>query len=552
MLLKRINYKAASFGLLALLLAVILFTFRHYGISWDEGVHDKIGTALVRYYLGILRGKPNTEVLLLGNPVAYGGIFNLPVAIIQRFSPLDRFNTRHLINALVGFLGILGAWKTARLLASEKAAFWTILLLAIIPGYYGHMFFNPKDIPFAAGYIWSLYYILLAFHEFPKITGFTLLKLSIAIGATMAVRVGGVMVLGYFGLAILAGTALLWKRAEMHSWRALLRRVVVPGLIVGSISYGIMVAFWPWALQNPLVNPAKALVAQQHFDYEEQTLFEGQSYGPGQLPPDYIPKFILITMPEVNLLLLAAGLVLGGVALAKKLTSKRKVDKTELDGQTSPTAGSNQESRWTPQFFFQMGLVLLLIAIIAPVILVIVQRSVVYDGARHFIFILPPLAILAGISYQAFSEWLGGIHKWALGAANLVIVALVGLQVFTMIQLHPYEYVYYNSLVGGLKGAYQKYETDYWGLATSEAAKWLANYVETKTPPKKTYPVYTCANKVSASYYLPKRLQIVKAPENAHFGIVFSRWDCDQDAPGETLYTIERMGVPLAKVKLLY
>jgi hypothetical protein len=39
--------------------------------------------------------------------------------------------------------------------------------------------------------------------------------------------------------------------------------------------------------------------------------------------------------------------------------------------------------------------------------------------------------------------------------------------------LHPYEYIYYNSFIGGVKGAFRDYELDYWGTSYREAANWL-------------------------------------------------------------------------------
>jgi hypothetical protein len=42
-----------------------------------------------------------------------------------------------------------------------------------------------------------------------------------------------------------------------------------------------------------------------------------------------------------------------------------------------------------------------------------------------------------------------------------------------MAQLHPYEYTYYNSLVGGTGGAFRTYETDYWLTCYKEAVEQL-------------------------------------------------------------------------------
>jgi tetratricopeptide (TPR) repeat protein len=43
---------------------------------------------------------------------------------------------------------------------------------------------------------------------------------------------------------------------------------------------------------------------------------------------------------------------------------------------------------------------------------------------------------------------------------------------------HPYYYLYYNQFVGGLKGAYANYETDYYYVSQTEASEWLIKYLD--------------------------------------------------------------------------
>ncbi|MGZ9222659.1 MAG: hypothetical protein ACXW4Q_11170, partial [Anaerolineales bacterium] len=50
----------------------------------------------------------------------------------------------------------------------------------------------------------------------------------------------------------------------------------------------------------------------------------------------------------------------------------------------------------------------------------------------------------------------------------IALVILPGL--FASVRLHPYEYVYYNQFIGGVKGAVDRFELDYWGTSYREAA----------------------------------------------------------------------------------
>ena len=49
-------------------------------------------------------------------------------------------------------------------------------------------------------------------------------------------------------------------------------------------------------------------------------------------------------------------------------------------------------------------------------------------------------------------------------------------------QLHPYENLSYNSLVGGLPGAYRRYDMDYWFNSMPEAIRRLEAYLMEKAP----------------------------------------------------------------------
>jgi hypothetical protein len=44
-----------------------------------------------------------------------------------------------------------------------------------------------------------------------------------------------------------------------------------------------------------------------------------------------------------------------------------------------------------------------------------------------------------------------------------------------IIRLHPYEYTYFNSLIGGTAGAFRRYETDYWLTCYKESVERLAD-----------------------------------------------------------------------------
>src|SRR5581483_5229388 len=98
-------------------------------------------------------------------------------------------------------------------------------------------------------------------------------------------------------------------------------------------------------------------------------------------------------------------------------------------------------------------------------------RPVVYDGLRHFLFLLPPLTLLAAMAALEFTQAHRSSRSWIL------VTALCLLDFFAVFShawnLHPYEYIYFNELVGGLKGAEGRFDNDYWGASFKEAVEWM-------------------------------------------------------------------------------
>jgi hypothetical protein len=99
---------------------------------------------------------------------------------------------------------------------------------------------------------------------------------------------------------------------------------------------------------------------------------------------------------------------------------------------------------------------------------VLIRKPALYDGLRHFMFILPPIFIFTGFVFEILIDYV--VPLW-LRAGVLLTLLLPGLA--GIVQLHPYEYSYYNSFVGGTGKAFRHYETEYWLTCYKEAVEML-------------------------------------------------------------------------------
>jgi hypothetical protein len=173
----------------ACFVCVVALTFDDYGVNPDEGLHIANGKHVFDWYAS---GFTDRDIFTWSNVWAYGGAFDVVCHLVTLISPLSVYETRHLLTALIGLLGILGAFALGRMVGSEWTGLLAAGLLLLTPRYYGHAFFNQKDIPFAVGHVWSVALILRCWFSFPKIPPRLIALSGLVIGLTLGLRVGGI------------------------------------------------------------------------------------------------------------------------------------------------------------------------------------------------------------------------------------------------------------------------------------------------------------------------------------------------------------------------
>jgi len=476
-------YIRASIILIAVLGIIILWTFKDYGVSWDDPLQHKYGEAVLRYYTSLFRDR---SALSMENGLHYyGGFFEVVAVLATRMLPFQVFDTRHLVTAIAGLLGILGTWKLAALLHSPGAGFWSSLLIALYPSFYGHMFINSKDIPFAAFYVWSLYYLIQWLQQSPKVSLAPALKLALAIGLAMAIRVPGMVLLVY-----------LFVFTVLHS--GITRRTVAGLASIAVLAYCVMLVFWPYGMSKPFVRPISTLL-----------LFSSSN---PDASLDYIPRYWLIKTPELVIVILVLTIVLA-----------------------------------TMKAFRSMPYTILAVSVLFPVVYAILKRVMLYDEIRQMLFVMPPLYCFAGITTQ---HLLDSMSRAAV-LRRVTLTFLSGYLVLHAIntaRLHPYEYMYYNRIVGGLPGAAAKgYETDYWVTGYREAIKDL----EAHLGAQQSYTMFVSSAPWAASPDFPANFKLTSTIADAGVYLATTRGGADRWHNGSEAVVVQRLGVPIVVAKLL-
>lgn len=520
--------------LLALALVAAL-TFRDYAITNDEEVQHIYGQKLLSFYLS---GFSDWSAFAFKDLFLYGGLFDLLAVIIAPFSTFEEYETRHLLCAAIGILGIAGTWRLGRLVAGPRAGLLAAALLALSGVYYGAMFNNTKDVPFAAGMVWTLYYATRIVQQSPRPGTATVLKFGVALGLTLGIRVGALFAPVYLAMPLLGALALTWRaegRAAALSDARGLALALLPAL---PVAYGLMALLWPWSVFETL-NPLKALFAFatfSHLPFTLQTLFDGQLVMAVNPPCTYLPVYLAIKLPEAVIIGAALSLVTGGWWLWRRCQAG-----TILAGSARRAALMHAS---------------VLLAVAMPIVLFMIMRPTVYNGIRHFLFVVPPMIVLAAAAFDRAWRWAESHGALAARTVTLVLTGMGVLYAYDLGAMHPNEYVYYNRFVGGVKGAAQRFELDYWGNSMHEGVTELIALVERendgKAPPR-NYTLAVCGNTLAVTFELPPWLKLVtRDPDwrRADFFIAFTQVSrCPSLLDGQPVIEVAVEGVPLTVVK---
>ena len=522
----------ARAGLVSAALLVIL-TFRSYGLIWDEEWQAIYGHKILAWYTSFFTDDSAFTYL---NLHFYGGAFDLVAALLNKVSPLGEYETRHLMGGLVGVLGLAGAWRLGQRMGGPRAGALAAGLLLLIPGFWGHAFFNPKDVPFAVAMLWTLVWAVRLVDQLPRPRLATVLAFGAVLGLALGTRIGGVLMLVYLGLVLGAYLVLyMWQRGLLRAARAAgsVALAMLPALV---LAYAVMVVVWPWALQAPL-NPWRAFTTFAHFTWPGQVLAFGQHLSSQHLPWWYLPGQLLVQLPEVVL----AGLALAGCMALAGLAAFWRAGLPRV---------ANLPATMPDRLRSLLPLALVTLAALFPIAYFIAFKPAIYHGYRHFIFVVPPLAVLAALGLD---HGLGLVARYGRRAgtmAGVVVLSAMGWQAFQAARLFPNEYIYYNSLVGGVQGAEGRFNLDYWGNALHEGADLLDDRIGARRKPDgKPWRVLVCGYPLSAAYYLGPNFTTSNDSADADFYLAFTEGRCDRAIPGTVIGRVRRGDVTLAVLK---
>ena len=435
--------KESSIYRFAFVIAAIFFLFAipmmsyNAGNTFDEDVYQyPQALKIVKYYSTFGTDTSYREVKGLEN---YGMSFDTFTVVWNKLFNVEKiFETRHAMNGFMGWLAILFCGLLAYRLANWRAGLITLFLIFFSPPFLGQCFNNPKDIPFATAYIFTIYFIVRFIQQFPKPSIKVSFCIALGIAMAISIRISGLLLIPYLFLFVVIYYLIKIKYKEIFSTDNIVRlkKLAIYTIVISVLGYFMGLLLWPYALESPLINPFKTLAFMTNFPAAASMIFEGATIWSHKVPFYYTIKYILITAP-ISVLI---GFVLYSFTIRK----------------------NNMGYFWALILFISFGF---------PILYTIYLHSNLYNGWRHSLYVYPPLVVMAGLGFNKAIDFITNNKFKFIGLISIVLLSFSPIK-HTFVN-HPYEYVYYNELEGGVKNAYGNYELDYYYHSLKEAAEWI-------------------------------------------------------------------------------
>jgi hypothetical protein len=598
----RANMKK-NYSILIILAASLLvgfFTFNQYGESWDDKSLQKYAVKSVNAYA---TWPQQGVVNLIREDLGYYGPFYImfvdrATEYLRTFLSFPLPDLRHLIYFLTYLAGVWAFYALAKRWLTEIPTLGATLLFMTQPVLWGHAFINPKDTPFLSLFLLSLYLGIQAFDKLEQtqsteldsrskristlltalwlVSVFSLFLFTQAFhtyieSLVLSAQAGGTNILSliakdinavpaetyiqrYFILFLqvrtyyfLLATAFLLFTFYRFNRQLLITlfTILLPAVLLGFTTStrilgpfaGVLVAYyafrtkgkqvipaiamyavialiatylsWPYLWMNPIPRFFESLREMSLYPWNGLVIFNGSTYRSTDIPYTYLPILLTIQLTEPVWALSIAGWLV------------------------SIVSGGRGEKR---------GLVeLALLWFVIPLTLFIALHIALYDNFRQILFIIPPIFLMAGVAFEKIKN-----VKWQVAVIALSLIP----GVFGIVSLHPYEYMYYNSFIGGVDGAYDRYDLDYWGISYREAAE----YVNSVAPPNATVWVegpshlFALFAREDLKIYSPSE---VERAESYSYVVALTRYNFDEITypDAEVVYQIMRGDAVLAVIK---
>lgn len=403
-----------------------LFSFRDFGIPYDEGTLSQLGMESYQYVFEGAEYPADPHFRYHGTAV------ELPIQIAGKIFGITNDVTmagfRRFVVFSFFFLAVASFFVLAKKLFGDwKLALIGSVLFVLSPRVFAHGFYNSRDIPTMAMF---------------TLAGVTLLRLlekktilravvhGLVCGYALGIRMPSLFLVGLTGLFLLID---LWRSNTLK------QTIIVSGAFLLATAFTTYLV-WPLLWANPIGHFRDALSFMS--DLGGQGIpFLGVTYE--TLPWRYIPGWIVLTTPLLYSILFIVGVIIS------------IIDAIQSRGRTLVTPRTLLPLVW---FFL-------------PIAILVLGKSVIYQEWRHVLFLYPAFLLLVLTGLAAILNRISTLQSRPLALAWLVLLVVpVASTTVWMLRNHPHHTVYYAVPRSWISDAL---DLDYWGLSSKQAVAWI-------------------------------------------------------------------------------
>lgn len=304
----------------------------------------------------------------------------------------------------------------------KKSGLFAVISLITMPRVFGHAHIFALDTPIMVMWFLTVYCFMKGLES----RGWSVLS-GIAWGLAADTKAQG-----YLIIIPITVVSIVWWISKDLEIRKGIKRNIISMIILGPI---IVYLANPWLWHHPFENFSTFSTAMTSHakDIGVTTYYLGKVYHPSKVTWHYPFVMTFVTVPLITLLLSIYG---GFFAVKNRLG-----------------------------IFF-------LINALAAVSMISLPFAPKYDGVRLILSAFPFLAGLSGIGFYYLNNLIDkrikekgkySVFSKVL-AFSLLMIILLFPSIKDLLMIRPYYLTYYNSFIGGVRGAMDKgFETTYWG-----------------------------------------------------------------------------------------
>lgn len=431
-----------------------MVVFRDFGVYYDEKLQIIIGATNYQYI------NQGDQSLLTYQDRYYGPFFELPLLVLFNNIPNPgMIHFRHFTIFLIFYIGLIGFYFLSRRLFNNH--WWALLSVALFvtsPRIFADSFYNSKDIPFMVLFqfgILSLIHLLdlLEKGQLLRQEWMALILHAIICAALIATRVPGIAL-------VVISVCLIVIKLFVMSFKFKYKVWFITSYFL--ITLGFTILFWPILWHDPLRELVNAINQMSHGNlWARSILFQGKFIQANNPVLYYLPVWIAVTTPYLPLGLFGLGsLCLFTSAFNGLSTNYKSTLRKTIGNLSSDCLDWVAVAAW----------------LMIPITAIIVLRSVLYDAWRQMFFIYPAFLLIGVFGLKKLFSWVinhSKNKKFTVVIFCLILVFGILNSVVSMVRIHPFENVYFNSLAGDPRTLRHRYEMDYWGLSYKQGIDYI-------------------------------------------------------------------------------